>query len=216
VFVNEEALNLVLGVERFQPKSSRISTNHTFIGPTNRVGRAPKTYDLIYASLGSVFVTNRAFFDVCIEALGEIGRRAVISLSDGFSPSDFDRVPPNVALARFVAQNEILQQTALFITHGGAGGVYEAILSATPMLVVPQIPEQRYYGREIERAGLGRCIEPHELTAPLLRSMVRDMIGDDGFRDRLRAFKAGLPAVPASTAACDHIEALARTGVARA
>jgi MGT family glycosyltransferase len=209
IFVNEEALNLVLGLERFQPRKQNISSQHKFIGPTVQVKNYSKSYELIYVSLGSVFVGNPTFFQLCIQALGKVSRRAIISLSDRLSPAEFDDVPPNVELASFVPQREILQRAAVFITHGGASSVYEAIYCATPMIVIPQIPEQLFYAREIETLMLGKCIEPKDLTIPLLQSTVSELLADDRYARNVQAFKETLPKLPAAVTACDHIEEMA-------
>src|SRR6267154_2089304 len=208
IFVNEEMLNLVLGLEQFQPKSDNFSTQHKFIGPTVRVKEYSKTYELIYASLGSIFVRDAGFFDVCIQALGQVGRRTIVSLSDHFFPAEFDDVPSNVELVSFVAQTEILQRAAVFITHGGGNSVYEAIYCETPMIVIPQIPDQSVYAREIEALMVGKHIERKDLTVPLLRSAVSGLLNDDRFRRNVQALKATLPKVPPAVTACDYIEGM--------
>src|SRR5262249_45949879 len=112
-------------------------------------------------------------------------------------------------LASFVAQRDILQQAALFVTHGGGNSVYEAIYCATPMIVVPQITEQQIYARQIERIGLGKSIATEDLTAPLLRSTVMDALTDDRLRRNAEALKETLPKIPPAIPACDRIEAIA-------
>ena len=66
MFINEESLNLVLGLERVQPKTDNFSPHCEFIGPTMHAINYSKTYDLIYASLGSIFVSDVEFFEICI------------------------------------------------------------------------------------------------------------------------------------------------------
>lgn len=209
VFVNEEPLNLVLGLRRFQPPGRLDASKYTFVGPTMRVPHYAKSYELIYVSLGSVFVDNLPFFKLCIEALAGAGKRVVISLSDRLSPAQFGPVPPGIELARFVPQQEILQRAALFITHGGGNSVYEAIYCATPMIVIPQIADQVFYAQQVESLGLGTAIAPADLTVAGLRAAVAGVLGDDRFRQRVQALKDTLPAVPPAVTACDCLEAMA-------
>jgi len=208
MFINEESLNLVLGLERFQPKTDNFSPHCEFIGPTMHAINYSKTYDLIYASLGSIFVSDVDFFEICIRALGGVGRRAVISLSDRCSPAEFAGVPANVDLVSFVRQTEVLQRTAVFITHGGATSVYEAIHCETPMIAIPQTPEQLFYAREIEGLMLGKCIERQDLTVPVLMSAVLELLNNERFRRNVQEFKKTLPSVPAALSACHRIEQL--------
>jgi MGT family glycosyltransferase len=209
IFVNDEALNLVLALEAFQPGREKLPAHCQFIGPTVHADQYSKSYDLIYASLGSVFVDNRSFFETCIQAFGTLGRRVVISLSDRFSPGDFDNVPDNIELRRFVRQKEVLQQAAVFVTHGGGNSFAEAIYYVTPMVVVPQIPEQSLRARQIERLRLGRHIDLADLTVATLRSAVEDLLDNHVFRRNVQAMKDSLPRVPSALTACDEIEKFA-------
>jgi MGT family glycosyltransferase len=206
IFINDESLNLVLSLECFQPARSSLSSHCRFVGPTVRLDRYSKSYELIYVSLGSVFVDNKEFFHICIQALRTLGRRVVISLSGGFSPEDFDDVPDNIELCRFVKQTDILQRAAVFVTHGGDQSVSEAIYCETPMVVVPQIPEQLFRGQQVQRLMIGKYIDPNDLTVDLLRSVVGDLLENDLFRHNVQALKRDMPVVSAAIAACDQIE----------
>jgi len=212
IFVNDEALNLVLSLEAFQPGRESLPAHCRFVGPTVHVDQYSKSYDLIYASLGSVFTDNPSFFETCIQAFGALGRRAIISLGDRFSPGDFDNVPDNIELCRFVRQKQVLQQAAVFVTHGGDNSVAEAIYCATPMIVVPQILEQSLRARQIERLMLGKHIDPVNLTVATLRLAVEDLLDNPVFRRNVQAMKDSLPKVPPAVTACDEIEKFASRG----
>jgi MGT family glycosyltransferase len=206
IFVNDEALHLVLGVEMLQPARSSLSSHCSFVGPTVRIEEYSKSYELIYASLGSVFVDNKQFFQTCIEALGALGRRAIISLSGQFSPEDFGQVPDNVELCHFVHQTDVLQKAAVFVTHGGDSSVSEAIYCETPMVVVPQIPEQLLRAQQIQELMLGKYIDPAALTVDVLRGAVAEVLENPLFRNNVQALKESLPKIPAAITACNQIE----------
>ena len=208
IFVNEEALNLVLGLEQIQPARQELPDNYRFVGPTVSIADYVKSYEMIYVSLGAVFVDNREFFQTCLDALGGCNRRVVMSLGDRLSPEQFSSRPTNVEVVKLAPQKDLLQQAALFITHGGGNSVYEAIYCATPMIVIPQIAEQRVFARHIASLGLGRMIEPRELTAQLLRNTVMEMLDSEDLRRNMLAAKAALPKTPAAVTACDSLEAL--------
>jgi MGT family glycosyltransferase len=209
IFVNDEALHLVLGVEMLQPARSSLASHCSFVGPTVRIDEYSKSYELIYVSLGSVFVDNKVFFQTCIQALGTLGRRAIISLSGHFSPEDFGQVPDNVELCHFVNQTDVLQKASVFVTHGGDSSVSEAIYCETPMVVVPQIPEQLLRAKQIQRLMLGKYIDPTDLTVDVLRSAVAEVLENPLFRQNVQALKESLPKVPAAITACNQIEEFA-------
>ncbi|HEV3040004.1 MAG TPA: nucleotide disphospho-sugar-binding domain-containing protein [Candidatus Angelobacter sp.] len=209
IFVNDEALHLVLGLEMLQPTRSSLYSHCSFVGPTVRIAEYSKSYELIYVSLGSVFVDNKVFFQTCIEALGMPGRRAIISLSGHFSPEEFGKVPDSVELCHFVQQTKILQKAAVFVTHGGNSSVSEAIYCETPMVVVPQIPEQVLRAQLIQRRMLGRYLDPSDVTVDRLRCTVTEVLEDPLFRHNVQEFKASLPKIPAAITACNQIEEFA-------
>lgn len=209
IFVNDEALHLVLGVEMLQPARSILSSHCNFVGPTVRIEEYSKSYELIYVSLGSVFVDNKAFFQTCIQALGAVGRRVIISLSGHFSPEDFGQVPENVELHHFVNQTDVLQKAAVFVTHGGDSSVSEAIYCETPMVVVPQIPEQLLRAQQIQRLMLGKYIGPADFTVDVLRNAVAEVLENPLFRNNVQALKESLPKIPAAITACNQIEEFA-------
>ena len=208
VFVNEATLNLVLGLELFQPGRAMIPERFRFIGPPVDIDGEPASKDLIYVSLGSIFSSNRTFFDVCLRALATMGR-VVISLGGRLSPTEFAAVPANIDVVRFAAQKDLLRKASVFITHGGAGGVYEAIAAGTPMIVVPQIPEQAFYGRTVARLGLGRCLHAGDLTVELLRTTVQDVLGDAAIARNVRTLRDSLPLVAPAVTAGDAIHEIA-------
>jgi MGT family glycosyltransferase len=207
VFMNEEALNLVFGLEAFQPGGEGAWSNHRFVGAPIEADHSSKTYELVYVSAGSVFAVDRTFFDVCIEALATIDRPVIVTLGGRLSPDAFTNLPPHIEVRGFVAQQEMLQRAALFITQGGASSLYEALAWVTPMIVVPQIPEQLLSAREVERRQLGKCIELADLTPPRLRAAVHELIDVHVWRRNLQAFKETWPKGPVAATACDHIEA---------
>jgi MGT family glycosyltransferase len=209
IFVNDEALHLVLGLEMLQPARSSLSSRCSFVGPTVRIEEYSKSYELIYVSLGSVFVDNKAFFQTCIEVLGMLGRRAIISLSGHFSPKDFGQVPDNVELCHFVHQTDVLQKASVFVTHGGDSSVSEAIYCETPMVVVPQIPEQLLRAQQIQGLMLGKYIDPTDLTVELLRCTLAEVLENPLFRNNVRTFKDSFPKIPSAVTACNEIEEFA-------
>ncbi len=209
IFVNDEALHLVLGLEMLQPARSSLSSHCSFVGPTVLLKKYSKSYELIYVSLGAVFVDNKDFFRTCIEALGMLGRRAIISLGGHFSPDDFGQVPDNVELRHFVQQTDVLQKASVFVTHGGDSSVSEAIYCETPMVVVPQIPEQLLRAQQVEELALGKYIDPADLTVDVLRCTLAEVLDNPLFRNNVQAFKNNLPNIPPAITACNQIEEFA-------
>lgn len=209
VFVNDELLNLVVGLKVFQPIGSHLSVHPTFVGTTVEIDGYRKSYEIIYVSLGGVFVNNKEFYQTCIRGLAGFHKPVIISLGNGLAPEEFKDLPKHVEVHRFVNQTEMLQKAAVFITQGGDRSVAEAIHSETPMIVVPQIPEQHYYARTIQHLGIGKYLLPADLTPDVLQSSVAELMYNPAFRCNVHVLKDGLPKASAAKLACDYIEQFA-------
>lgn len=73
----------------------------------------------------------------------------------------------NIQIFQFVPQKEVLHQADLFITHGGCNGVNEAIVSKTPMLVIPFFGDQIHLSKVIMECNVGLTFLPDKLDDSL-------------------------------------------------
>ena len=96
-------------------------------------------------------------------------------------------VPANVTVHDWLPQRECLSDADLFITHGGANSVKEAIVAQVPMIVMPLGRDQPENGRRIDGHGLGRVVSSAASTEQLL-SMFEELPNDVRVRERLAEF----------------------------
>ena len=61
----------------------------------------------------------------------------------------------NISIYKYVDQERFLSKSSIFITHGGAGSIYEAIKNTVPMICFPQMGEQNYNASRLENLGMG-------------------------------------------------------------
>ena len=105
--------------------------------------------------------------------LTSIKQRVVMRLSGAF-----DDVPPNVWLAEWLPQNDLLghSKTRLFITHGGANGQIEALSHGVPMLTMPFFGDQIYNARASEDKGYGLTLDAYNFTGEQLSDAIANML----------------------------------------
>jgi MGT family glycosyltransferase len=182
VFSNRSGLNVVYTAREFQPRPELFDDSYRFVGPSldeaaptepllAQVGDAP----LIYVSLGSLLAGRPEFYRVCIEALGGLPEKVLLTAED------LGPVPANFVVARRVEQLAVLARASLAITHGGMNSVSEALSYGVPMLVLPHTSEQRLVAARVREVGAGLVLSQHP-DREELRKGVRTVLDDASFR----------------------------------
>jgi len=208
-------LNISYTSAQINPESKLLGSSHIFVGPplpTDASGiefsfvELDSERPLIYISLGTVFNNNPTFFRECIEAFSESNYQVVMSLGKRLSPAMLGDIPPNFIVRPYVPQIEILQQASLFITHGGANSVHQALCFGLPLLLVPQQLEQALVAARMAELGVGLVLR--QPAASDLQSTAGRLLGDSAFRIRAADLGAGLKSAGGVIKAADEIEAL--------
>jgi len=99
-------------------------------------------------------------FDAFGTEAAEDGALLVVSLGPQ-SDALTDMVPPpNVAMAPFLPQVEILRAgVAVFLTHGGQNSFMESLVHGTPVVVCPGFSDQIVNSRKAEALGVGLKVD---------------------------------------------------------
>jgi MGT family glycosyltransferase len=196
----------------YVPLAHRLPDNVKLIGwtmPENNVDE-PFTHNserpLIYISLGTVSNENAAFFQTCISALTDTAYDVLISTGGRFSPEQFGTLPENITIKAWVPQAQVLQQAALFITHGGLNSIHDGLYCGVPLLVVPQQTEQTLNGMRVVELGAGSMLRQNALTASTLRDSVNQLLSDDCYKAQAKRIGETLRSAGGMTKAVDEIE----------
>jgi MGT family glycosyltransferase len=179
-------LNISFIPREFQVRGETFDERFIFAGPAFVESASQIEFEkdllkkrpLLYISLGTVFNSDAAFFNSCIEAFKDEKWHVVMSLGNRLKPELYANAPANFTVRSFVPQTEILQHTDVFLTHGGMNSVQEALYFGVPMAVVPQMYEQSMNAKRVSEIGAGVALDPANITATLLRSTV-DQIADN-------------------------------------
>lgn len=165
---------------------------------------------LVFASLGTVQHAAAGAFEAIFEAVAGEPVEVVASIGRDQEVDRFGDVPPNVRIETFVPQIAVLEQTSVFITHGGFNGAKEALSLGVPLVVVPISPEQGYTAERVEALGMGRRVSPEERTPDVIRARLREVLADATFRSAAGRFAAEMAALPRIDHAVALLERLAR------
>jgi len=207
VYVNKEALNISFIPDCFQPAPELLNGSYHFAGFQDTTIRAAAAKDLIYMSMGTIFNKGLALFSLAIKVLSRFGNPCLLSVGPQTDLRELGEAPPNIRIVRNIDQKEVLQKAAVFITHGGMASVQEAIYTQTPMVVIPQIPEQKMTADKIASFGLGVRLAAAEVSEETLASAVRQILKNQVvYAHNLRRMIARTPALPAASYAFTLID----------
>ncbi|MCY0954782.1 macrolide family glycosyltransferase [Streptomyces sp. H27-S2] len=201
-----------------RPETVRAGEAH-WVGPAiadrsfqGRWQRPQNGKAVVYVSLGSQFNSRPQFYRDCLDALEGLGMHVVMSVGAEVAAADLGPLPDGFEVHASVPQLDVLAAASVFVTHGGMGSVMEACALGVPLVVVPQMAEQRVNAAQIEELGLGVHLPREEASARALREAVVRVASDDRVAAAVKEMRRQIETAGGVRAAADVVEkALADT-----
>jgi MGT family glycosyltransferase len=161
-------------------------------------------WPLVYLTFGSVVPTMDFYpglYRAAIDALSVLPVRVLVTIGRDRDPAELGAVAPNVHVARWVPQADVLPHAAAVVQHGGSGTVTGALAAGVPSVVVPFIADQTHNARRIAELGAGIELAADDIVR--LPDAVRALLADRSYREaagRVAAEIRALPTVDTATA----------------
>jgi MGT family glycosyltransferase len=155
-------------------------------------------WPLVYLTLGSV-VPIPGLHRAALDALASLPVRVLMTVGRDRHPAELGPVAPNVHVARWVPQADVMPHAAAIVCHGGSGTVTAAMAAGVPAVVMPMIADQYENARRIAELGAGVTIDHAEVMR--LPDAVRALLADPAYREaagRIAQETSGLPTVDAA------------------
>src|SRR5215469_17044076 len=188
--------------------------HHT--GPwTDAAGREPVDFSwsrldsgrpLVYASMGTLQNGVLETFRMMAEACAGLDVQLVISLGGGQDPALLSDLPGDPVVVGYAPQLDLIQRSALTISHGGLNTALESLAQGVPVVVLPVTYDQPGVGARVEWSGVGRSIPVGRLSVDRLRDAVRLVLGDPAYRERAGRMQSSIEAADGLNRAADRIE----------
>lgn len=102
----------------------------------------------------------------------------VISIGNNLQAqkAEFDKELPNLIVRNTIPQRLLLKQASALITHGGLGGIKEALCEGVPLVVLPMLYDQPYNAMRVRANKLGEAIFPEKFSLRTLEAAVCNVV----------------------------------------
>lgn len=213
-FTHIEKLGIIFLTRSFHYDGDTFDDRFVFAGPclgdrsafqgTWKPSRPDRKLMLI--SLGTAATGWKEFFSTCLTAFSGSEWDVVMAVGDHIDPAELGELPENFEVSRHVPQLDVLAHADLFITHGGMNSVMESLYHAVPMVVLPQMSEQRANALRVQELGLGRFVARDETTVDSLRAAAAEIAADPSVKTRVQSMQNEMRELNGSQIAADAIE----------
>ncbi|MCX4546674.1 macrolide family glycosyltransferase [Streptomyces sp. NBC_01565] len=161
---------------------------------------------VLYVSLGSQFNRRPEFYRSCLQAFEGLGWHVVMSVGAEVAAAGLGSVGDGFEVHASVPQLDVLASASVFVTHGGMGSLMEALSLGVPVVVVPQMAEQRVNAGQVEQLGVGRHLPREQVTAQALREAVQAVADDQRIAGAVAGLRQEISQAGGAAAAADVVE----------
>ena len=162
----------------------------------------------LYVSLGTVFNNDPTVFRTILEGVREEPVNVIATVGRQNDPADLGPQPDHVHVERYVSQALLLPHCDVVVNQGGTA-ILSILAEGLPMIVVPQGANQFHNAAALENAGVARSLLPGAVTAESVRTELRTLLDDPGYRRRATGLAAEIEAMPGPPAGVALVERVA-------
>lgn len=165
---------------------SDLPAHHHYVGPLLWAPPAPTppyvTEDgppWALVSLSTMPMADEAdLANAAVAALLEHDLRILLTGTAARSALTNDMTRQEVRVEPFVPHDAVMERAALFVSHGGHGGVMRAMLHGVPMVLVPFGRDQDGMGYRAERLGIAKVVHKDALSANSVAEAINAVLTD--------------------------------------
>jgi MGT family glycosyltransferase len=161
---------------------------------------------LVVVTSSGLYEAQEDLLRRCIEALGALPVRALVTLGPTLDQADFT-APGNVKVAPSAPHGALFDKAVLFVTHGGHGSTIRPLMAGLPLLILPGLRDQRDNAMRVTARGAGLMLE-RDASPEKVAAAVTRLLEDPAYRAAAAALGAAIAADMAARDAEGVLEAL--------
>lgn len=139
---------------------------------------------------GSANIQARRFFEVALEAVTAMGRRAI------FATRQLDQLPPDlpgtVLAVEYVPFSTIIPQAAAFVHHGGIGTLSQGFAAGVPQLIMAMAHDQPDNAFRLEQLGAGIGLTPRTFTPARVQAVLHRLLTVPSYQKAAQQCRANM------------------------
>jgi len=163
------------------------------------------TLPLVYVTFGTVFTRGMARLATVISGLGELPIRLIVTVGPAGDPAALGDQPPNVHVARYLRQSEILPACTAVVSHAGSGTFLAALSAGLPQLCLPQSADQFHNAAACAHVGAGIEVRPEHVTTDTVRDAATRLLTEASYRMNARRLAAEIALMPQPEAVAEIV-----------
>ncbi|MFC5061947.1 glycosyltransferase [Actinomycetospora atypica] len=175
---------------------------------------------LVYVTFGSVAAGvpwAAPIYEVALEAVADLPARVLLTTGHGFEDGPLVPPGPNVRIAPWIPQADVLASASVVVCHGGSGTTLGALAAGVPLVIAPLFADQPENARRVADLGAGVAVGPRAHDAPTsaiepadLRRAITDVLADPDPAEVARRVAREIDALPPTDEAVAVITSSAR------
>ena len=161
---------------------------------------------LLYASLGTLQNGRPELFELIAEACAGLPAQLVMSM--GNPAREPPALPGDPLVVAYAPHQQLIERSALVISHAGLNTTLTALGSGVPVLAIPITNEQPGIAARLAFCGAGRVIPVQKLSVASLRGLVVEMLSDSRYKNQAQYLQSQCQAAGGVVKAADLIEGI--------
>jgi rhamnosyltransferase subunit B len=163
---------------------------------------------VVFTLGSSAWITAGTFFEESLQAVRQLGCRAVLVVGEFASNTLPQPLPPGVAVFPYAPYSELFPRVAVIVHQGGIGTTAEALRSGRPMLVVPFSFDQPDNAARTVNLGAARSVPVRSYNARTATRELEPLLHDPSYAASAAEVGERIRAEDGVGAASDALERL--------